>query len=368
VRDPVGVGIIGVGDWASLHVTGYRSLGGRVRLTAVADIDAERAQAVAQRFEIPAYYDDYQRLLADADVQAVSICTPHFLHLQQCLEALAAGKHVLCEKPVAPNLAGLDRLAAAQKASGLVFSGVFQSRLGRGAQQVKALVERGRFGRLLLGLTHTLWSRPPSYYETWWRGFWAHECGGASVSLGLHGIDMLLWLMGEPAQVYAEAGTLKMGTEVDDTAAAVVRFRSGTLGQILVTANCQDNRSRLEVYGTDLAAVSSEDAYQPTKEPFRLSAADPAHLEMAQREASELVPSGPQLLLWAMVENFIGAIEEGRQPLVTAAECRRSLELITGLYRSAMTGEPVGFPIDRTDPFYSRIPPEGMSLPPMVRE
>jgi predicted dehydrogenase len=96
-----------------------------------------------------------------------------------------------------------------------------------------------------------------------------------------------------------------------------------------------------------------------------LSAADPAHLEIAQREASELVPSGPQLLLWAMVEDFIEVIEEGRQPLVTVGECRRSLELITGLYRSAMTGEPVGFPIDRTDPFYSCIPPEGMNLPAM---
>jgi predicted dehydrogenase len=179
---------------------------------------------------------------------------------------------------------------------------------------------------------------------------------------------MLLWLVGEPSQVYAKAGTLKMDMEVDDSATAVVQFRSGALGQILITANCQDNRSRLEVYGTDLSAVSSEDAYQPTKEPFRLSAADPAHLNMAQREADELVPSGPQLLLWAMVEDFIGAIEEGRQPLVTPVECRRSLELITGLYRSAMTDEPVSLPIDRVDPFYSCIPPDGMSLPAMVRE
>jgi predicted dehydrogenase len=366
--EPIGVGIIGVGDWATLHLTGYRSLGERVRLAAVADIDEGHARAVAQRFDIPAYYDDYHRLLADSSVQAVSICTPHVLHLQQSLEALEAGKHVLCEKPVAPNLAGLDQIAAAQEASGLVFSGVFQGRLGRGAQQVRALIERGRFGRLLLGLTHTLWARAPSYYETWWRGTWANECGGASVTLGLHGIDMLLWLMGEPSQVYAKAGTLKMDMEVDDSATAVVHFRSGALGQILVTANCQDNRSRLEVYGADLSAVSSEDAYQPTKEPFRLSAADPAHLNMAQREADELVPSGPQLLLWAMVEDFIGAIEEGRQPLVTPVECRRSLELITGLYRSAMTGEPVSLPIDRADPFYSCIPPDGMSLPAMVRE
>jgi len=360
---PIGVGIIGAGEISLLHAAAYRALGDRVRLAAVADIDEGRARALAERFSIPAVYDDYQHLLADPDVHAVSICTPPFLHAQQSLEALEAGKHVLCEKPVASNLASLDRIGAAQRASGRIFSGVFQSRFGRGAQQIKALIERGRFGRLLLGLTHTLWLRTPSYYEVWWRGSWARECGGASVSQGIHGIDMLLWLMGEPSHVYAEADTLKMDIEVEDTAAAVVRFRNGAIGHILATVNCQDNRSRLEVYGTDLAAVSSEDAYQPTNEPFRLCAADEEHLERVQQEADGLVPSGPPYLQLGMVKDFVDAIETGREPLVTAAECRRSLELVTGLYRSAMTGEAVGFPIQTIDPFYSCIPPKGSSLP-----
>jgi len=360
---PIGIGIIGTGEISVLHAAAYQALGERVRLAAVADIDMDRARALAGHFSIPAVHEDYQQVLADPDVQAVSICTPPFLHVQQSVEALQAGKHVLCEKPVAPNMAGLDRIAAAQRGSGRVFSGVFQGRFGRGARQVKALIERGRFGRLLLGFTHTLWMRDAAYYGVWWRGSWAQECGGASVSQALHGIDMLLWLMGEPSHLYAEADTLKMDIEVEDTAAAVVRFRSGALGQVLATVNCQDNRSRLEIYGTALHAVSSEDAYQPTKEPFRLSAADPAYLESVQKEADELVPSGPPYLHLGMVEDFVGALEEGREPLVTVAECRRSLELVTALYRSAMTGETVSFPIEKTDPFYSSIPPEGMSLP-----
>lgn len=350
-----------------LHAAAYRELGERARLVAVADIEEGRAQTLAEHFAIPAVYHDYRNLLADSNVQAVSICTPPFLHVQQSVEALEAGKHVLCEKPVAPSLDGLNRIAAAAQTSGLVFSGVFQQRFGRGAQQVKALIERGRFGRLLLGLTHTLWIRTPSYYEVWWRGSWERECGGASVSQGLHGIDMLLWLMGEPSRLYAGAATLKADIEVDDTASAVVHFRGGALGQVLATVNCQDNRSRLEVYGLDLSAVSSEDAYQPTKDPFRLSAADPAHLKTVQKEAEELVPSGPLFLHLGMIEDFVGSIEDGREPLVTVDECRRSLELVTALYRSAMTGEAVSFPIETGDPFYSRIPPEGMSLPGIAR-
>ena len=208
--------------------------------------------------------------------------------------------------------------------------------------------------------------RGPSYYEVWWRGSWAQECGGASVSQALHGIDMLLWLMGEPSRILAEADTLKADIEVDDTAAAVVRFRSGALGQILATVNCQDNRSRLELYGTDLAAVSSEDAYQPTMDPFRLSGGDEEDLEAVQREADQLVPSGPPFLILGTVEDFVSAIEDERRPLVTVNECRHSLELVTGLYRSAMTGETVSFPIEETDPFYSSIPPEGDSLPGMA--
>jgi UDP-N-acetyl-2-amino-2-deoxyglucuronate dehydrogenase len=363
MSEPIGIGIIGTGEISILHAAAYQTLGERVRLVAAADIDMDRARALAAHFSIPAVHEDYQQVLANPDVQAVSICTPPFLHVQQTVEALQAGKHVLCEKPVAPNMADLDRIAAAERASGRVFSGVFQSRFGQGARQVKALIERGRFGRLLLGFTQTLWIRDDAYYGVWWRGSWAQECGGASVSQALHGIDMLLWFMGEPSHLYAEADTLKMDIEVEDIAAVVVRFRSGALGEILATVNCQDNRSRLEIYGTALHAVSSEDAYQSTKEPFRLMAADAGYLESVQREADELVPSGPPYLQVGMVEDFVGALEEGREPLVTVAECRRSLELITAMYRSAMTGEPVSFPIEKTDPFYSAIPPEGMSLP-----
>jgi UDP-N-acetyl-2-amino-2-deoxyglucuronate dehydrogenase len=363
MAEPIGIGIIGAGEISLLHAASYKALADRARLVAVADIDESRARFLADHFEIPAVYKDYQALLANPDVQAVSICTPPFVHVEQSMEAMGAGKHVLCEKPVAPNLAALDRIASAQEDSGRIFSGVFQYRLGQGARQVKALIERGRFGRLLFGLTHTLWMRQASYYDVWWRGSWAQECGGTSVSHGIHGIDLLLWLMGEPEHVYAEADTLKMDIEVDDTSLALVRFRSGALGQILSTINCQDNRTRLEVYGTELAAVSSDDAYQSTKGPFRLSAADESYLEAVEKEAAELVPSAPPYVEFGMVEEFVSAVEDDREPLVTVAECRRSLELITGLYRSAMTGERVSLPIDKADPFYSSIPPEGMALP-----
>jgi predicted dehydrogenase len=292
----------------------------------------------------------------------VSVCTPPFLHVEQSVAALRAGKHVLCEKPVSPTLAGLDAIAAAEREGGAIFEGVFQHRVGQGAQQVKALIDEGRFGRLRFGLSETLWQRDAEYYSVWWRGTWEQECGGVTMGHGIHSIDMLCWLMGEPESVVADARTVKLDIGVEDTMLASVRFRSGAMGQIIVTVNAQDNRSRLEVFGDDLQAVSSESAYDPTREPFRLASLDPATAETAAAWADARHPDTPKHLHVPMLGDFLDAIEHGRRPLVGVDECRRSMELITGMYKSAMTGARVTFPIARGDPWYTQIPAPGFEL------
>jgi predicted dehydrogenase len=360
----IGVGIIGTGGIAHSHALAYRSSANkeRARVVAVADIDEARAKEFAGNYGIECTYTDIDALLADDDVQAVSVCTPPFLHVDETCTALRAGKHVLCEKPVAPTLAGLDAIAAAERDGAAVFSGVFQHRVGQGARQVKSLIDNGRFGRLRFGLSETLWQRGDDYYSMWWRGTWEQEAGGVTMGHGIHSIDMLCWLFGEPESVIAEAATVKLGIAVEDTSLASVRFRNGALGQIIVTVNAQDNRSRLEIFGDDLQAVSSESAYEPTREPFRLTSLDPAHAEAAAQEAATLHPEAPKYLHPPMVSDFLGAIETGRRPLVSVEECRRSMELITGMYKSAMTGERVRFPIAKDDPWYSTIPAAGFRL------
>jgi predicted dehydrogenase len=183
---------------------------------------------------------------------------------------------------------------------------------------------------------------------------------------GIHSIDMLLWLMGEPASVIAEAVTTKLNILVEDTSLATVRFRSGAVGQIIVTVNAQDNRSRLEIFGDDLQAVSSESPYDPTREPFALRSLDIPHAEAAAREATERYPETPKHLHVPMVSDFLDAID-GAAPLVGVDECRRSMELITGMYKSAMTGQRVTFPIAPDDPWYRQIPPPGFALAPLAK-
>jgi predicted dehydrogenase len=231
---------------------------------------------------------------------------------------------------------------------------------------VKALIDAGRFGRLRFGLSETLWQRDQAYYDVWWRGTWEQEAGGVTMGHGIHSIDMLLWLMGDPVSVIAEAATVKLAIGVEDTSLASVRFANGAIGQIVVTVNAQDNRSRLEIFGDELQAVSSESPYDPTREPFRLTSLTPDVASAAAAEAARLVPDDTKHLHVPMLTDFLDAIEQRRDPLVAPNECRRSMELITGMYKSVMTGERVTFPIAKDDPWYSSIPAAGFALRPVV--
>jgi predicted dehydrogenase len=157
-RKPLRVAVIGTGSIAEAHLYSYQREEERVRLVAVADVDEGRARAAAARYATPDVHTDYREVLARADVDAVSICAPPFLHVQMSIDALLAGKHVLCEKPVAPTLSEHDRIEDAEQKSGALFSGVFQLRFGKGAQQLRVLLDEGRFGKLHLGIADTLCS------------------------------------------------------------------------------------------------------------------------------------------------------------------------------------------------------------------
>jgi UDP-N-acetyl-2-amino-2-deoxyglucuronate dehydrogenase len=360
-----GVAIIGTGGIAEAHIFAYQREVERANLVAVVDVDAGRAEAAAARHGIGTVLTDYREVLARDDIQAVSICTPPFTHVEISMAALRAGKDVLCEKPVAGTLAGLDAIEQAQRESGRVFAAVFQLRFGRGARQVRILMDEGKFGRLHLGIAETLWFRDQAYYDdVAWRGNWEHECGGVTVSQAVHLIDLLLWYFGEPESVFAEAGVFRTRTETDDVSVAVLRFKSGAIGQITSTVSAfGEERSRVELYGSELTAISQGSAYAASSEPFRLSAPDMGRGEELQREVEERVPTGYRVLHRGAIGDFLDSIESRRGPMAGIEESRTALQVTTGIYKSAMTGQPVTLPIGEDDPFYHSLPPAGFSLP-----
>jgi predicted dehydrogenase len=366
----LGIAVIGTGAIAEAHLYAYQRASERARLLAVVDVDEARARRAAERFSVPSIHTDYREVLARDDIDAVSICAPPFLHVEISVAALKAAKHVLCEKPVAPTLAGLDAIDEAQRQSGCVFSGVFQLRFGRGARQVRRLLDEGRFGRLHLGIAETLWFRDHPYYsDVPWRGLWNTEAGGVTVSQAVHLIDLLVWFLGEPASVHAEAGTFRAPIEQEDTSVAVVRFRNGAIGQITCTVGAfGTERSRLEVYGTELTALSQGRAYDCTREPFLLASPRPEYAAALQAEMEQRVPQGAYLLHQGAIDDFLEAVQKGGRPLVGVEECRAALQVTSAIYESAMTGQTVELPITPEDPFYHHLPPEGFALRPLPRE
>jgi predicted dehydrogenase len=277
--------------------------------------------------------------------------------------ALEAGKHVLCEKPVAPTLAGLDAIEGAEEKARRVFGGVFQLRFGKGAQQLRWLVDNGRLGKLHLGLAETLWYRDADYFAVPWRATWADQCGGVTVSQAIHLIDMLVWLMGRPVRVFGSASTVRGLTECEETAVAVIEFESGGIGQVTSTVTAAGpEKSRLEMFGTEGSASSQGSAYDATAEPFAIGMADAESAKLLEQELEEQVPRGYRMLHRPQIEDFIAAINE-RRPAATGVEaCRNVLQVTSGIYKSAMTGEPVRLPIERHDPWYSALLPEGFRL------
>lgn len=356
--------MIGTGSIADAHLYAYSKVGERAQVVLVSDVVAERAQRASERWSVGETCGDYADVLGRSDIDAVSICTPPFLHAEIASACLRAGKHVLCEKPVAANLAELDEIAEAERESGRVFAGVFQWRFGRGARQMRALIDEGRLGRLTLGVAETLWFRDHPYYDdVAWRGKWATEGGGVTVSQAIHAIDCLVWFLGEPVSVFAESGTFRAKVEVDDTSVAVIRFASGAIGQVTNTVNAMGPEStRLAVYGSDATAIGGGQAYDTTKDLFTLATPEGVSETLAA-ECEERVPPGPSMLHRPAVSDFLEAIEGKHAPLAGLEACRTALQVTTAIYKSAMTGAPVTLPIAPDDAWYNAIPPGGYRLP-----
>ena len=204
---PVRVAIIGAGSIAeAAHLPALQAQGGQARVVAVVDVDSERARAFAERWRIPAAFDEVQRMLAEAAPDLAIVCTPPSAHSEAVVACLDAGVWVWCEKPPALSLAEYDAIAAHERDGGplrrLRLPAPF--RLG-GPCPARAHPHRP-LGSPLIGICHTLWYRDDAYYEVPWRGRWSTEGGGPTMGHGIHQMDLMLTLLGEWTEVRAASG------------------------------------------------------------------------------------------------------------------------------------------------------------------
>jgi predicted dehydrogenase len=245
-------------------------------------------------------------------------------------------------------------IAAEKAASGRVMP-IFQYRFADGVQKAKRIIEMGIAGKSYLGTAETAWKRTTKYYETPWRGRWDTERGGVLLMHAIHSHDLMTWLMGPVASVFACTATRVNRIEVEDCAVASLAMRSGALASLAATLGSHRETSRLRACFEHVTFESSLAPYSPGDEPWEIVPASP---EVGQRIAEALTEYCP---LPSRYEGQFGAyhtaLATGAPLPVTLADARASLELLTALYHSAANGVPVTLPIELDHPGYAGWPP-----------
>ncbi|MDZ4717191.1 MAG: Gfo/Idh/MocA family oxidoreductase [Roseiflexaceae bacterium] len=337
----LGFAIIGTGMIARYHAEAIANTPG-TRLVAIGRSSATGAQEAAQRFGVPCE-TSLDALLARTDVDAVCICTPSGMHAQQAITAAQAGKHVLVEKPIALSLRDADAMIAACRDHGVRLGVALQRRSDPQFQAVRAAITAGALGRLVLGSVSVPYIRLQSYYESAdWRGTWALDGGGALMNQSVHLIDLLIWFMGDVAEIQARIDTLDHQIEVEDCAAATLRFSNGALGSIIATtAAVPGFPHRVEIYGTrggvqiEGEAIVRWDSVDSEPVYGRLG----AYAAAPQAAGSGATPTGISSIGHTRIlADFVDSIRTQRDPLVTGEEARRALAVVLGIYAAARGG------------------------------
>lgn len=340
---PLGFGFIGAGAIAGFHARAVAAARGG-RLVGVASRTLAGARKFAAEHGLSFATDDVDALLAQPGVDAVCITTPSALHLQPALAAARAGKHLMIEKPLEATVERTDQILNEARRCGVRVGSIFQARFADAARQLKAAVDAGRFGRLVLASCYVKWNRTPEYY-TGWKGRLAEDGGGAVINQAIHGVDLLQWFAGMPVEVFAWTTQRVHRIESEDTAVAALKFASGAFGTIEAsTALWPGFSRRIEICGEHGSAVMEDDDI--TRWDFRH--AQPGDERIRATRESGAMGSGaaaPMAIKFEghlrQIQDFIDGIREGRPFFIEGVEARKAVALVRAIYDSAATGRPV---------------------------
>ena len=344
-------GVIGAGFIGGVHGDAIRSMP-NAELVACADPVEAAAKGFAERQGCE-YHTDVDDLLRRDDIDVVSIATPSGMHMESAVAAAEAGKHALVEKPLDITLERIDRILEAHDKAGTTVGGIFNGRFYTTAQLFKRAVDEGRFGRMTFGLAYGPWWRTQKYYdEGGWKGTWKYDGGGAYMNQGIHTVDMLQWLMGPVKRVTARVDMLAhVNVEVEDTGAAVVEFENGALGVMACASSMYPGHFRIVEVAGDQGTIAMAD----TKFFFWQFAEETEADERVRKDylafptvgigADDPATGVTGDLHVPNFVDFLAAIDEGREPLVSGAESRKSVEIIVAVYESSKTGKPVDLPL-----------------------
>jgi len=320
-RDMIGFGVVGLGMGQDRCARIASTKG--ARLAAVCDTNEELARKVADKYQVP-WHRDFNEAIARDDVDVVFALTPSGIHSDIAVAAAQHGKHVITTKPMEVTLERADRMIAACENAGVILAVDFECRYRAENVRIRQAIERGEFGKLILGEARLKWYRSDKYYEGW-HGTWRLDGGGSLINQTIHQIDLLLWFMGPVKKVLGKIGIFSHTIETEDLGMAMLEFENGAVGTILGTTTYPyDSPPVVEVHGTKGAVKTEGDKivlWKPDPEP----------------NEPPLVYDGPQ----TVIEDMVAVIRRGGKPRINGEEGTHSLRLILAIYESARTGKEI---------------------------
>lgn len=335
----VNFAIIGTGVIAKYHALAI-GLNPNAQVVAVCDMNEARAKEFAAEHHAPKVFCDYHELLKDPEIHAVSICTPSGTHGEISIAAAKAGKHILCEKPIETKKEKIDELIREVEAHNVKMDCVYQRRYQEVPAKVKAALDSGVFGKVLMASVYMKYWRSPDYYKSaGWRATWEFDGGGCLMNQGVHGIDLICWFMGGVKKVNAITRTQLHNIEVEDAAVAVVEYNNGAIG-VIEGATCVNpaNNCCFEIHcenGT--ISFDDEGVLRWVLNGEEVAVDGVAGEAGAKSDPTKLSENGHS----PMVNDLVSSILNDTEPSIGPKEARKAVDTILAIYQSSREGREV---------------------------
>jgi predicted dehydrogenase len=361
MTDKLRTAVIGVGKVTELHATALSRLG-MSKFTAVCSSHKDKAKLFAGKYNIRGY-TDVAEMVTREKIDVAIICTPHPFHRAPAVVAMEAGADVLIEKPFASSLGDCDAMIAAAGKYKKQIGVICQRRWYKPVQRVREAIDQGKIGRPVFGTVNILGWRDQAYYKSDpWRGSWEGEGGGVLVNQAPHQLDLLQWFMGEIDELYGVWSNLNHPyIEVEDTANAIIRFKSGAIGNIIVSNSQKPGiYGKVHIHGENGASAGvqtdggamfiagmSNILEPPVNDLWTIPGEENLLKDWVKQDSDFFLSLKNPMEYFheRQIEDFLRAIIEGRKPAVTGEDGRVTVEIFTAIYRSTRDRKPVKWPL-----------------------
>lgn len=354
------ISIAGCSKVAHLHAKAIEAIP-NATLTGVWNRTPATADAFAEQYNTRAF-SSVEEMVKVGRTDLVIVCNAHPYHIGPAVDAASAGASVLVEKPLASDLSDCDVMIKVCRQNGVRLGVISQRRWYEPVVRVKEAIEAGKLGRPVLATVTMLGWRDKAYYDSdAWRGSWTSEGGGVLVNQAPHQLDLLTWFMGDIEEVYGLWRNLNHPyIEVEDTAAAIVKFKSGAIGNILVSNSQKPGiYGKVHVHGENGASAGVQTdggamfiagrsgvAEPPVNDIWTIPGEEHLLKEWIKEDTDTFNSCDPTVrYIQLQIEDYLRALDEGRDPAVTGEAGRRTVELFTAIYRSSALNAPVQLPL-----------------------